>query len=176
MLDATIALLTERGLDGTTMNAVIERSGVARATVYLRWPHRHVLLTAAIRRAMGRPILNTTGNVEDDLRAGAEQAQAVLASPAFRAVFPALVAALTSGDPDARLSYDAIAPGSPDLAGEYAELAAAQGFRDDLPPRLVVDGIVGALIGYYISTGQPPDDAAREAILQVAFEGLRRHP
>jgi AcrR family transcriptional regulator len=156
------------------MSAVIERSGVARATVYLRWPNRDALLTAAVRRSMGRAAMVTTGDLEQDLRAGAAQAQAVFASAPFRAVFPALVAGLTARDPDARLSYDAVAPGSGRLAEEYDRLADGQGFRDDLPARVVVDGIVGAIIGYYLSTGRPPDDAAREAIVSVAIEGLRR--
>lgn len=156
------------------MNAVVERSGFARATVFLRWPNREALLAAAVRHAMGRPVITTSGDLERDLRAGLEQAQAIFASAPFRAVFPALVAALTARHPEARLSYDAVSPGSGILAAEYEALAGAQGFRDDLPPRLVVDALVGAIVGYYLATGQPPDDAAREAIVSVALEGLRR--
>jgi AcrR family transcriptional regulator len=174
VLDSAIELLAERGLSGTTMSAVVQRSGVARATVYLRWPNREALLTAAVRRAMGRPVIKTTGDIEADLRLAAEQLQAILRSGSFQALFPALVAAVTSRDPSARLSYDAVSPGVALVADEYRELAAGQGFRDDLPARLVIDAIVGSLIGYYLSAGEPPDDAARDAILDVALDGLRR--
>ena len=155
------------------MNGVIERSGVARATVYRRWPNREALLTAAVRMSMGLPTIEPTGDVERDIRVGAMQTQSVFASASFRALFPALVAALMSRDPAMRVSYDAISPGSEILAAEYARLAASQGFRDDLPARLVIDGIVGAFVGVYLSTGEPPDDATREAIVTIALEGLR---
>ena len=38
MLRATIDLLAERGMEATTIQAVSDRTGIARATIYLRWP------------------------------------------------------------------------------------------------------------------------------------------
>src|SRR6478672_2503349 len=54
VLRACVELLTELGAEATTMSAVIERSGVARATVYRRWPNREALLIAALREVKGR--------------------------------------------------------------------------------------------------------------------------
>src|SRR5512141_1816297 len=65
VLGAAIELLSERGVDGLTTNAVVERSGVARATVYLRWPTRQALIAAAVRRAMGQPVIEPRGDIED---------------------------------------------------------------------------------------------------------------
>ena len=176
VLDATIQLLTERGLEGTTMSSVIERSGVARATVYLRWPNRQALIAAAVKRTTGRPILASTGSLEADLRRLVDRMGEVLGSPSFRAVFPAVVAAVTpeGGAPEPLLSFESMAPGLPVILKAYRDYAGSQGFRTDVPPGVVADLIVGAHFGHYMITGRPPTQAEREHIVEVIFDGLRR--
>jgi AcrR family transcriptional regulator len=155
-----------------TMSGVVERSGVARATVYLRWPNRHALLIAAVRRAMGQPVIRPTGDVEGDLRRGADRARAILTSPAFRSVFPALVEALTTGED--RVSYDTLAPGRMVIGREYDELAAAAGFRTDVSGEVAADLLIGAQISHYLATGKPPTEAQRDQSVSIVFDGLRR--
>ena len=46
VLAAVLDLVSEVGVAGVTVTAVAARAGVARATVYLRWPSR----AAAVRR------------------------------------------------------------------------------------------------------------------------------
>ncbi len=47
ILDATIELLCQEGFAGTSVEAVAERAGVSKATIYRRWPTREDLLLAA---------------------------------------------------------------------------------------------------------------------------------
>lgn len=173
VLEAAIALLSERGVDGLTTNAVVKRSGVARATVYLRWPNRQALIAAAVRRAMGQPVIVPGGDIEEDLRRAAEQVRAILAARAFRGVFPAMVAALTA--PDAQgLSFDTLAPGRAQVAREYDEHSAAQGFRDDVSGDAVVDLLIGAGLAHLLVTGEAPSAAKRDETLAIVFDGVRR--
>jgi AcrR family transcriptional regulator len=172
VLGATVELLTERGVEATTMHAVIERSGVARASVYLRWPNRQALITAAGRRAMGRPVITPSGGVEDDLRRAAEQARAMFSAPAFHGVFPALVAAVTRPGPE-RISFDTLAPGRPAIIAQYEALAASQGFRDDIAGAVVADLIIGSGMAHFLMTGDAPTAEETEQILSVVFDGLR---
>jgi AcrR family transcriptional regulator len=176
VLEATISLLTERGLEGTTMSAVVERSGVARATVYLRWPNRQALIASAVMRAAGRPILDSTGDLEADLRRMVDRMGDVLGSAMFRAVFPALVAAVTpqADAPGPLLSFESMAPGLPVIEKSYRDYAGSQGFRTDVPPGVVADLIVGAHFGHYIITGRPPTASVRDQLLDAVLEGLRR--
>lgn len=44
---AAAELLLEHGVDGTTVDAVAERAGVGKATVYRRWPSKEDLALAA---------------------------------------------------------------------------------------------------------------------------------
>jgi AcrR family transcriptional regulator len=49
ILKAVGELMAEQGVSGTTINAVAARSGVARGTVYRRWPNRSAMIAAAVR-------------------------------------------------------------------------------------------------------------------------------
>ena len=43
VLDATVALFAERGIDGTSMDAIARASGVSKATIYKHWPNKDAL-------------------------------------------------------------------------------------------------------------------------------------
>jgi AcrR family transcriptional regulator len=51
--DAAVALLTERGVGGFSVEAVAARAGVAKTTVYRRWPTREELIVAAVSALKG---------------------------------------------------------------------------------------------------------------------------
>lgn len=48
ILDATLDLLAEAGLAGTTVEAVAALAGVGKATVYRRWPSKEAMVVDAI--------------------------------------------------------------------------------------------------------------------------------
>jgi len=175
ILDATVELLVKSGVEGTTIHAVAARSGVARATIYLRWPHAEDLINAAVRRAMGRPDTSPTGDIEADLRLGAEQARAIFSSPAFHAVLPSLVRALLRDRmaPGA-MSYDFIAPGRRVISREYEELAGEAGLRTDIEPDVVLDLIIGGLLNRLLATGRSPTKEDASQVAEVVIAGLRR--
>ncbi|MGP3534422.1 TetR/AcrR family transcriptional regulator [Microbacterium sp. RD1] len=69
VVDATAALLLERGWDGVTHAEVARESGYSKATVYTHWPTRLDLIRAAIEQICDtehHP--SATGNLEEDLR------------------------------------------------------------------------------------------------------------
>ena len=43
VLDAAIELIEERGIEGTSMDAISQRSGVSKATVYKHWKDKEAL-------------------------------------------------------------------------------------------------------------------------------------
>jgi AcrR family transcriptional regulator len=175
ILDATTELLLESGIEGTTIHAVAARAGVARATIYLRWPHPEDLVNAALRRAMGRPVMSPSGDIEADLGAAAEQARAIFSSPAFHAVLPSLVRALLRDrtKPGA-MSYDFVAPGRAILSREYEELAGEAGLRTDLEPAMVMDLIVGGVLNRLLTTGKAPTREYARQVTEIVIAGLRR--
>jgi AcrR family transcriptional regulator len=174
ILRATAQLLVEAGVAGTTINAVARHSGVARASIYLRYPTRDALITAAIRAAIGRDPIPVTGDLENDFHRAAEQARAILASKPFRAVFPRLVEGLLRprGAPGA-VTYAMLAPNRALLVDEYRALAARAGMRSDLDADLVVDLLIGGLINRLLVTGAPATHADAEGAVDILLEGLR---
>jgi AcrR family transcriptional regulator len=54
VLDAAAALFAERGIEGTSMDAIAHESGVSKATIYKHWPDKDALCLEAMLRVHGR--------------------------------------------------------------------------------------------------------------------------
>lgn len=69
VLNAALKLFSERGIDGTSMDAIAEASEVSKATVYNHWPDKEALLLEVIAFLHGlkeRPKFDS-GNTRADL-------------------------------------------------------------------------------------------------------------
>jgi AcrR family transcriptional regulator len=176
ILDATVSLLSEVGIEQTTVSAVIARSGVARATVYRRWPNREALIEAALSQVKGRPPIQTSGDIEKDLARAVEQARTVFAEPKFQDFLPILVRDLLRDRPADRASatFDSVAPSLRLLAEEYTQLARSAGLREEVDPSVIADIIVGSHLLHLLRTGRPATRATGTEILDVLLNGLRR--
>lgn len=166
-------LLSEVGLAGLTMSAVVSRSRVARATVYRRYPTREALLSAALAQVKGREPFPLTGDVEADIATGATWAAAVLGEVPFRRFLPLFVTECLRGPAAARGVIARVAPNHGGIATEYRERAAEAGLRTDIDPTLVADIVQGAMMMRLLSTGVPPDQAIVEQLVDVLLRGLR---
>lgn len=63
ILEAARELLAERGFDGMTMDAVADRAGAGKATLYRRWPSKVELTVDAI--VCGRGVAMTVDDIPD---------------------------------------------------------------------------------------------------------------
>src|SRR2546427_13026182 len=95
VLDAAFAELGEKGYGGLSIEAVAQRSGVAKTTVYRRWPTRDELVAAALdsRSDRNEPIPDT-GSLRGDLKEFCEGVRAKLTSNHGKAMLKSLVAAV----------------------------------------------------------------------------------
>jgi AcrR family transcriptional regulator len=71
ILEAAAALLLERGLPAVSMDAVAERAGVSKATIYRWWPTKEALALDALYTEWNtvRPSARDTGSLRSDLLA-----------------------------------------------------------------------------------------------------------
>ncbi|AEE46182.1 TetR/AcrR family transcriptional regulator [Cellulomonas fimi] len=90
VLAGTVELVIERGIAGTTIEAVSERTGVARTTIYRHWPSQSALVLAAFGSVLQVPSAPDSGSLRDDLLVLVEGLAAALAGPAAR-LMPALI-------------------------------------------------------------------------------------
>ena len=67
ILEATLDLLTDVGYGGLTMEGVAARAGVAKTTVYRRWPSKPALVVAAAEELAANIRRPDTGTVREDL-------------------------------------------------------------------------------------------------------------
>ena len=171
ILRAAVDVLEEVGLQGITVSAVAKRAGVARATVYLRWPSREALLGATARASGGGLPYPLTGDLGLDLRRGAEFAREVTSGAHFIAVLPELIAAVLAHPQ--QLSFDAVAPNRARLAAEYRAVAAEQGFDPGVDPELGFDMILGAELIYILANRAAPTARYSRQLAEVVLTGLR---
>ena len=74
ILAAALNEIVERGIAAFSSVAVARRAGVAKNTVYLRWPNRDDLLKAALLQGGDNPVPTpVTGDLAVDLRALADE-------------------------------------------------------------------------------------------------------
>lgn len=67
VIAATLDLVAERGIPATSIEAVCERSGVAKTTLYRHWPDQHHLVLEAIASTLRTPSDPDTGTLREDL-------------------------------------------------------------------------------------------------------------
>ena len=173
ILDAAMALLSEVGLAGLTMSAVVTRSRVARATLYRRYPTREALIAAALAQVKGREPFQLTDDIVTDIATGAASAAAVLNEPSFHQFLPLFVGEALRGPAAARNLIVRVAPNHAGIAREYAERAAGAGLRTDIDPLLISDIVQGTMLMRLLSSGTPPDSVAVQQLVDILLRGLR---
>ena len=94
VLDASIALFLEGGANALTVDAVSERSGVAKTTIYRHWENRDALVIDVVRGCI--PVVEHPDAelpFEEALRQAVRSMAAGLSDDRVRAALPHLIAA-----------------------------------------------------------------------------------
>ena len=90
ILRETLAILSEVGFSGLTVDAVVARAKVSKATIYRRWATKEELAIAAFD--LLPPIQSpNTGSLEQDVQSYVEQYTRYLHTTPLRTVLPALI-------------------------------------------------------------------------------------
>lgn len=93
LLDGATALLVEGGATAVTVDAVSERSGVAKSTLYRHFPSRDDLLVEVLRHNMPQLGLELPdGDFEAGLRLWLREAAGTMMDPQWARILPALMA------------------------------------------------------------------------------------
>ena len=170
ILAAAADLLGTSGFGGLTMEAVAERAGVSKATVYRRHPCRQDLLHAVCQQ-FAPPVggLPDTGDTRRDLAEVLERLAASLSDSEPGRVVPALLAA-SAVEPEARAAIARFAAGRRSVVREVVERGVARG---DLPEgtshEVLADLLVGAVLYRTLVRGEPVGPALVEAYLGAAL-------
>lgn len=172
-LAAARSLLAEGGLGAATVDAISERSGVSKATLYKHWPSRTAIAAEAFGRDMAEAVpLPDTGSTAGDLTEYLVRVSAFYASPEGR-VFSQLLAACVT-DAGAAAYFRVFF-----LAGRRKALATLwqRGVeRGDAAPGVdadtAVDLLSGPLVFRLLSGHRPLEEASARVLADAALHGL----
>jgi AcrR family transcriptional regulator len=92
VVDATRALLVERGFEATTVQAIAERAGVHASAIYRRWPTRTKIIEHVVFPGFASMSVEPTGDLRRDLRRFIRAYITTLGAPAAVAAIPGLLA------------------------------------------------------------------------------------
>lgn len=174
ILDATTALLIERGFGRLGVDAVAARAGVGKATIYRRWRSRADLIRAALARFETAPEGVDTGDLRTDLRLYLRQAvEEFVDTPAAR-LMPQL-SAEAQVDPELRDVLHANAQARRQILVDILDRARRRGdLRDDLDVEVVVDLLTAPIFVRKLITGAPIDVHTTDAAIDVVLPGILR--
>jgi AcrR family transcriptional regulator len=172
VLGAAIELLAERGYSGFSVEGVVQRTGVAKTTLYRHWPTRDDLLAAAIARLDGAGPLPDTGSVRQDLLdLLARRVQAAHTSQWERCM-PALVEAAAHHPELAAM----IARLTSQILGQV-ETLLGRGIergelRDDLDPQLAASALIGPIVFRRLLLHEAPTLQRVTAVIDLLMQGI----
>jgi AcrR family transcriptional regulator len=170
ILDATVALVAERGLRGVTMAEVAARAGIGRATLYKYFGDAEAILRAWHEREIGRHLAEV-GAIAEGAGDAAQRLDAVLERYA-------LTAHLDRGGHDAELAAllhrdEQVTAARHRLRGLLARLiaeaAAAGSVRNDVAP----DELARYALHALGAAGELRSTAAVRRLVALTLAGLR---
>jgi AcrR family transcriptional regulator len=146
-VNATLELLDERGVAALRIDDIARVSGVAKTTIYRRWPSLTALVVAAMEAALGPRPLPETGDVEADLLALIRLVQQSISRPQFARALPSISVELMQHPGLAEQYRAQIIDPVRDHAIQLVRAGMEQGrFRPDIDPSLAVDAVISPVV------------------------------
>ncbi len=172
LVEATAALIAERGLAGATLDDIAARAGVTKGAIYSNYRSKAELLWAAAdrRRVHLRPPV-TPGDPLAQARAFARAVIEALPQTRREADFYSELQAYVRTDPELRAQQAAQQTAQFDVAAR--RLQAALGDELDLPARAVVIAAQALALGFMTQWERTPDEVTEE-VVTAAYEALAR--
>lgn len=175
ILGATLALMSERGLDGTTMDAIAARAGVSKNTIYRRWSSKSELVADAFRQFTIGVELKEADDAYGLLRQYARDVADLFADPRSARLLPSLLTQLER-DPQLATAWaeKVIKPRREAIAGRIREAARRGELRPGIDPHLVVDLLVAPRFYRMVLPVGLPDVPKRYAdeLFETVWRGI----
>ncbi|MFJ6518435.1 TetR/AcrR family transcriptional regulator [Streptomyces filamentosus] len=169
VLAATVDVLTEHGLAGTTVGAVARAAGVHETSVYRGWGTRENLILEALSEQADAALpVPDTGRVRDDLAGYFGTLARLLATPQGEALLR-LSAERDDTLPDRRLPYWT------DRLDRATVMVRRAVDRGELPPDtdavLLVEALAGPLFTRALISGAPLDETLAARLVGLVLDG-----
>src|SRR5690606_4494245 len=134
------AVAAEVGIQGSSMSAIADRSGVGKPTIYLRWPHRRALMVAAVAD-LRRPVAGErAGSIREDLlRCLLEDRDVLVSGPVARVLRSVRFESASDPELAQELEESMIAPRRERRMGILSRAAGSGQVRPEVDPDGLAD-------------------------------------
>ncbi|MCF1596815.1 TetR/AcrR family transcriptional regulator [Streptomyces muensis] len=181
ILAATREALVELGWSKLTLGDVAARAGVAKTTIYRRWPGKNELVVDAVAELFDELELPDRGSLAADIEGVVLQFAVILDRPEARSGLMAVVAESTRDEALRERIRESIVERQKRLVLQGRTRAQTRG---ELPPEsdpddaartvdLIFDVVAGAVVHRTLVSGRPADEDWVRGFTQVLLLGLR---
>jgi AcrR family transcriptional regulator len=174
ILEAALELLESHGFTEITADAIADRAGASKATIYRWWPNKAGVLIEALREAVGQELpFPKTGDLHEDLRLQLRNFITLLTGRWGR-IFKAFIAAAQS-DPEIAETFRSTWIG-PRRADAKAGLERYRGneLREDAELELVMDALYGPVYYRLLAGHAPLSTEYTDELAEIVLEGIRK--
>jgi AcrR family transcriptional regulator len=172
-IQATLDLIAAHGIAGLTTDAVAQRAGISKATMYRRWRSKQQLVVDAVAALVSDIAVPDTGSTRGDLVALMAGAVEVYAGSREAAVMPSLIDAMSRDDALAAAVRDTFLAGRRAALRAVLERGVDRGdLRRDLDFELALDVLGGPLFYRLLVTGGPIDEHLAEGVADLIVRGF----
>jgi AcrR family transcriptional regulator len=177
ILQAALELMDETAFSQVTAEAIAERAGTSKATVYRWWPNKAAVVIEAFREAIAPELpLRDTGSLREDLTAQLRNFARVLSGRGGRMLRSFVMAARS--DPELAAAFRAIwsDPRRKEAREMLGHKQATGQLRTDADLDLVLDSLYGPLYYRFLVKNESPSQKYAEALARLVIEGLAAQP
>ncbi len=147
VLDAAISLIGERGIEGTSMDAIAQLSGVSKATVYKHWKDKEALCLDVICSFRELPTQFSSGDARQDLIDYLTHLSKVDRPERLMKIWPRVIGyAATNSKFGIALQEHAFGPRRAQIARILAEGAQRGQLPPGIDPNFAMDLLIGPVM------------------------------
>lgn len=165
VLEAAIDLIGERGIDGTSMDAIAQLSGVSKATVYKHWADKEALCIDVIGRLRTLPPEFRSGDSRRDLIDLLRHLSEENKPDRLMKIWPRIIGYAVANPGFAHaLQEHSFGPRRAQIARLLAEAVANGELAEGIDPDLAMDLLVGPIMHRRLTSGKVPPGMAAQVV------------
>ena len=174
VLRAAIALLEERGFKSLTIEAIAERAGASKVTLYRRWPNKAaIVMEAFLEDVSPRAPFRHTGSALEDLRAQMIAFVKLLRGPHGRWIAGLIAEGVLDDEVNEALRTRWLTHRRAEGVKVVRRAIDLGELPDDTDPELVLDALYGPLYFRLLLGHQTLDARFATSVWESVTRGLR---
>lgn len=175
ILKAALELMDTTAFAHITIEAIVERAGTSKATIYRWWPNKAAVVIEAFREAIAPELpLRNTGTLRDDLASQLRNFSRVLSGRGGRMLRSFVVAGMSDPDVAAEFQSTWSAPRRAEAKQMLRQKQASGQLRKDAELDLVLDLLYGPMYYRFLVKNEPPSQKYAEAVVELLIQALEQ--